>query len=255
MRGKEDAKIVTLRWYLDFIQDDLDAMSDLEFSKRVLEVQHYFQSIPMLTLIGDNPVVYVGWPDRGRLSQPVPLWPGLNYPWKENLKFVQKELKGFLTGLMKPFGPFSEILEGNVIVSIIPTSDGAMNLGFIFTDFTPGVSKEFFTPQKLAQMAKLSFSASIAGVPLNGVGKGVRICEECGRYFLHLSERERKFCSPRCTTKVTSRRRRTSDPDAYRAYQREIMKRKYRKKRAKERGVSPNLVRIQKRSRRKRNEE
>jgi hypothetical protein len=245
MKRKEDAKIDTLRWYLDFIRDDLDAMSDLEFSKRVLEAQHYFRSFPMLTLIGDNPVAYLDWLGRRRLNQPLPLWPGLDYPWKENLKFAQKELKGFLTGLMKPFGSLtSEILEGNVVVSLMHTSGGIMKLGFLFTDFISDLSDK-----------KLSFCASIDGVSLNAAGRGVRICEECGRYFLHLSERERMFCSPRCTTKATSRRRRTSDPEGYRAYQREIMRRRYRVKLGKKRGVPPNLVKIQKRSRRKSNEE
>jgi hypothetical protein len=49
-----------------------------------------------------------------------------------------------------------------------------------------------------------------------------------------------------------SKRRRDADPEKYRAVQREIMRRKYREVKTKQRGVPVGKVRIQRKSRPKR---
>ncbi|MBM4334049.1 MAG: hypothetical protein FJ117_23010 [Deltaproteobacteria bacterium] len=74
----------------------------------------------------------------------------------------------------------------------------------------------------------------------------VKECRECGNFFLHLSKKPKYYCNFRCTSKAASRKRREQNSEKYREDQREIMRRKYREIKAKERGVPVNKVRIQK---------
>jgi hypothetical protein len=73
--------------------------------------------------------------------------------------------------------------------------------------------------------------------------------EDCGKYFLHLSKKARYYCTPKCTSRDLSKKRREADPEAYRKKQREIMRKKYREKKAKELGMSPDKLKIQTRTR------
>lgn len=61
--------------------------------------------------------------------------------------------------------------------------------------------------------------------------KAIRQCKECGRYFVHLSKRERDYCCNKCASRAGARKRRREDPEGYKAKMRGYMKRKYREKR------------------------
>lgn len=70
---------------------------------------------------------------------------------------------------------------------------------------------------------------------LKGIGRStLQICpapkkdKECGKFFLNFSQREKRFCSPRCMWRFNTAERRKSNPKAYREYQKAVMKDKYR---------------------------
>ena len=59
------------------------------------------------------------------------------------------------------------------------------------------------------------FVKALDGVPVSALVR----CKECGGWFLHLSKRERVYCSNKCAAKKTSRERyrrlREHDPESY----------------------------------------
>lgn len=82
----------------------------------------------------------------------------------------------------------------------------------------------------------------IESLPLDPIKK----CEECGKHFIHISKKVKKYCSPKCSYKHLSRKRREElkkHPRKYKAFkksQREKMKRIYEQKKKVEFG--PNVV-------------
>lgn len=83
----------------------------------------------------------------------------------------------------------------------------------------------------------------------------IQKCPGCKKFFLNPSLRRKKFCSPRCMWRVNAEKRRQADPEGYRKNQRDLMRKKYIEKQAQERGVSVDKIKLQKRRRRKENEE
>ncbi len=80
----------------------------------------------------------------------------------------------------------------------------------------------------------------------------IQKCPGCQKFFLNLSLRKKKYCSSRCMWRISTEKRRQADPEGYRKRQRELMRKIYRKKLAKTRGVPEDKVKIQKRDRKKR---
>jgi len=106
-------------------------------------------------------------------------------------------------------------------------------------------SQEVSEPERSKILAKVGFSVSLDRIPL----EAIKVCKQCGRYFVHVSKKVRDFCTSKCTSRAMSKRRRDADPEGYRATQREIMRKKYQVLKAKQRGVPPGRVKIQKKSR------
>lgn len=56
----------------------------------------------------------------------------------------------------------------------------------------------------------------------------IQRCPGCEKYFLNITLRRKRFCSPKCMWRVNAEKRRKADPEAYRKYQKEVMADKYR---------------------------
>jgi hypothetical protein len=67
-------------------------------------------------------------------------------------------------------------------------------------------------------------------------GKKLARCEECRALFLQAGAKPKRYCSVKCGWKANARKRREADPEAYRAKQREIMRKRYEAKRKEELG-------------------
>jgi len=62
----------------------------------------------------------------------------------------------------------------------------------------------------LPQLAQISFTDAISGMPK----KAIKKCEhekKCGNYFLHLSEKPKYYCSPKCTSRALAQERRDAE--------------------------------------------
>ena len=155
------------------------------------------------------------------------------------MKLVQAELKSFLEGGMKEASTLIPV--GKKVISF-GRIDGRFQV--IYSIQEPSF-EDIEDVSKLVGMAKLSFMFALDKIPDEG---SIKTCPECGKLFLHLSKKPKYYYNFRCTSKAASRKRREEDPEKYRKAQREIMRRKYRERKAKERGVSVNKVRIQRKA-------
>jgi hypothetical protein len=227
-------------------------MSKLDFDKRVLEARYYFIG-PVLDAsisieeengevrshyeaphrfldLGENGIR----PQNHEMAIMEP-WPN-DYLWMGNLKFAQSALRNFLQKRIESPNKFVRVGEIGFLFGLM---DGRMRVWFDRSKYF-GVNLQ--NPSHLATVAKMSLSFAFDGIPRDAVKRFEN--KDCGKYFLHLSKKERYFCSPRCTSQAMARRRREKAPDRYRAKQRKIMRERYREQKAQELGIPVDKVKI-----------
>lgn len=237
MRKSELPQIQTLNWFLEFVSIDLDKMSQRDFAKLVIDAQYYFRPKWPLAAFG---IDSERWFPGDRISYYSDNLPD-NWPWRDNLKKIQVYLRNFLNS------NFID-LETRTAMSIAEIVEVALMFGI--TDDKGSVILKYSSRGKLTnleevkKMTEVCFAFALCGIPR----EAIKSCQECGKYFLHLSEKPKYYCNPKCTTRAVSRRRREKDPEGYRAYQRQIMRNKYREKKARELGKPVDKIRTQKRS-------
>jgi hypothetical protein len=196
-----------LRWWLEFIQIDIESLPDKERS--LLQVEFAFYYTPSLSSAN----IPAGW------------W----YP-VEDLKTIQGTIKEFLEQALRQRKP------EDGIITLPPLSrqlrvrdDGRFEITYPRHMFAPGKHKR---PVPNKEWLIADFSELLNGIPRDAIKQ----CEECKKLFLHLSGKQKKYCSSQCAYKFLSRKKREklrSQPRKYQAYlkrQRELMKRKYDEK-------------------------
>lgn len=248
MKKGDDPRIQAAKWFIEFLSEDLGKLSSLDFAKRAVEAQHYFMG-PLRNLhpvwgkgdeitLGSFPRLKPDDP-KGGVHLIVSPWPK-DYPWEKNLPSIQKELKNFFEETLA--SPRHDAVVDTIDLLFGLDGEGTlrMRINFPIEDYEKD-------PSAVVRAAKRSFVLALGDIP----AEAIRTCQECGKYFLHLSKKERSFCSPRCTSRAMAKRDRERDPDKYRAKQRKIMKIRYKEKKAQELGISVSKVSIRKRIPRK----
>ncbi len=237
MKKKEDPKFAAVEWFLGLISMDLSSISELDFSRLIVEAKHYFlKPMSSLPLPFHEDFSKPTWIGKKELTGNIKI-PGLSddYPWRETLEYIQVELKELIEARIRDPGRSITITKADVDFG---NFGGIFRINYGFLDLIIGKlsDKEF-----LAQRSKIVFCYALDGVPADSVKR----CLECGKLFLHLSRKERFYCSPQCTSRRLSRKRREEDREGYNAKQAEIMKKKYREKKAKMLGKAESKVKIQ----------
>lgn len=220
MKQNDPSQVKALKWHLNFLSDHLDALSYLEFSGRVLEAKHYFASSALFLPLNDplwkdiDPFDYILHVDLKGGEVPED---------KNTLKKIQADLRELLKRMQTDGAPIP--IENVRVVS------GVKDGRFFTKYYLPLDYRDIFTPRRMKQLARLSFANALHGVPL----EAIRTCrnETCGRYFLHLSQKDKYYCSPKCTSRDLAKKRREADPDLYRKKQRGIMRKKSKEKKRK----------------------
>ena len=240
MKRNDRPQVRALNWFMDFISEELGTMSDLEFSKLVMDVRHYVISYAFTT-----PLDFPKWEEMDPVYYKLHAeFEGIKSPegfdWKDALIDAQTELRESLE-LWK--AAEDEIIPVAGVQLEITLVKGRFRVGYAL----PKTYEDCFDKDTLTQLAKISLCHALQDISKDAIKK----CKDkdCERYFLHLSRKERYYCTPKCTSRDLSRKRREKNPEAYRKKQREIMRKKYREKKAKELGKSPDKVKIQKRAR------
>jgi hypothetical protein len=237
MKGRDD-RAEALAWYLDFVNEDLDSLSDLEFEKRVVEAKFFLLNpgrplFPREKTTPKQPPGELLFEVRGRGH--IEYWPS-DFDWEGVLKQIQSTLKDYLDSLVAQQAASGEIVK-HVDLKLSRSSGKWV--------VVPELDmSDLADPRKLKGLARTVFCFVLDGIPVDSI----KTCRECTRYFLHLSAKTKYYCSAKCTSRALSRKRREADPEGYRAKQREIMRRKYKRDQARKLGKSPDKVLIQKKS-------
>jgi hypothetical protein len=240
MKTKEVSGNALLKWFLDFLNLDLDRISVGALAKWAVEISG---------LLSGN--FHPGQPIMGRPS----VRPGIvgRIGWEVidriDLELCHKELADFFGFMMmRVESTLANMVGGKWVpeeqVDLIPIfskldipnlSADLMGTGVYWDekteDTTEGktkhlyrcsaetvadmeISLSFRTPTT-ADALKFFFCLALNGVPV----RAFRQCEECEKWFIHLTKRERQFCSNPCAARAGIRRRRAelkeNDPAEY----------------------------------------
>ena len=186
------------------------------------------------------------YPDAPQRWVQAPLIPGESFdrgprfPWVE-LPVIQNALKTFVEDILKIQG--GQKIQGESVIRL-PNYERQLAVHDTFQiEYHQGIRKtsDGRNAPNLEVLIN-EFANSIDGLPSDCIKK----CEECGNLFIHISKKIKIFCSPKCSFKHLSRKRREElkkHPRKYKAFlktQKEKMRRIYEEKKRTEAG--PNVV-------------
>ena len=200
----QDRPVVkALKWHMDFLSYDFKSMTDLNLEKRALEVKQYIIKYAYF-----SPFHFF------KHEEPDPIYDelhaeleGIESPegsqLREVLIKVQAELQGLLERIMNP--------ESGVIV-VEPVQHRIASTGTTFVTGHPPPEidpNDSFNIDVLPRLAKIIFTTALHGMPANSIN----MCEyeNCGNYFFHLSEKDKFYCSPKCTSRALAQERREAE--------------------------------------------
>lgn len=197
-KGEREEK---LRWWIDFIQMNLDGLSE----KERVHVEIDFIS-------------YAPWQRQGGYSL-------------DMLRAAQSIMREKLKEALGP-GAIRGIFLPPLRRQLTLSPDGKrFQIGTVqFVSVADKISLSKRTPER--DWLENELVRLLEGIPRDSI----KLCAECKRLFLHLSAKSKKYCSSRCAYRFLSRKKREElrkHPRKYKAYlkqQRELMKRKYDEK-------------------------
>jgi len=241
---KSDPNIETLRWMIDFLNDDLEGMTAREIKRRAKETRHFLcEQWPDFPFITTTIQTVKGKTERVKfrgMHTWYPTWPD-EYPWKEALQGLQAHMKMIMDRYVLFEGAYLDISALKPDGTPYPTQrkhgrgDGffPVQTSVIIYKGPLGISHAYTLPdmvnydhrvESLDKLAEMIFYVLLNGLPNDCIKK----CKECGRYFLQLSRKVKVFCSQQCASRFLARDYRAKHPEEYRTKQREIMKKRYR---------------------------
>jgi hypothetical protein len=230
-----------IEWYLDFIRADLKRMSDSDKIKLAFEVSKQILGRPS-EIIGVQPTAI-----RDDLLQEIS--PNFVKYIKE-LGSLQKGLKDFMgtiflnaqwamNSVPQEWTPAESVSFNQSINRFKAEIEVELEAGnFNYErkeEGEKGKTKKYYKGKKDAvknasvalriggekgnkeDILKFNFARLLEGVPL----KAFKRCSECEGFFIHLTERERFFCSNQCAARNGARKKRMTKkkeaPEAYKS--------------------------------------
>jgi len=238
----KEKKFKLLRWFIDFINldmENLDYGERLKWVAQTLTVIDYGRyDIPQRPFPA-NMMPPDRYKDRPPLEQRFQEWSR-----GEQINKYQRVLRKFLSNIFdkivsssaraenwesaRALGNFVDFCEQKKRVRIrLETplmKDLEFQLGNNGEDLSYRIDKDKFmdTPFLLSIIASndpdtliIWFCRALEGAPL----RVIKRCPECKKWFLHTSRREKRFCSNRCAARKTGRDKRhtlmKNDPEAW----------------------------------------
>ena len=196
-----------------FPKEELNQMWQFWWEEHAKQTASDPKALPPLT----KPLFYAENPERGTEAY----WAEIQNAHTA----VQNNLRCFSTEHPDPYSRI--VWPGEVMVGLVWGKDRNFNLQWL-----PIMGE-------LHDYVRINLYRLLDGLPCSSV----QMCPGCGRFFLNLSKRRKKFCSPRCMWRVHAEDRRQRDPEGYRASQREIMRKRYETKKKKKLGPNVKVAR------------
>jgi len=220
-------KIDVLKWFLDFINLEIGDLSHGERLMCITDALYIIES-------GLSDTIYIHIPEsiRETISKRTHEWEAegtlvechtfLKEFFENLMENIQKN-----TDLGKKWVPEQEITHLKALASFETDTRTAFRLSQDGPFESKVINKGKKGEQKLYRLKQdelYSFGFRIVVLDkrsdekqllyaffsaLSNVQVGsLRVCAECGNYFLHTSRKEKKFCNPRCAARKVSRDRR-----------------------------------------------
>ena len=217
MKREKNPAVESLKWFLDFLNANLDDAPEEEIHRRLFEVCYRFEWTPE----GAEPV-NVPAPEEVRQRYTV-------RQGRQTLKMIQAGLREFLDVATAQ----KTVVMGTYSLSLIRNSlTGKWQLGTRLPKASVKASskvKSVWLPAATATLA-LTLHDLPSGLPRDLI----QPCAECEKLFLRLSEKPKAYCTSRCTSVSLSRKRR-GEPESperkrYNRKMQKIMKQRYREK-------------------------
>jgi hypothetical protein len=201
MRKTQDLpQVKALRWYMDFLSYDFESMTDLDLKKRALEVKDYiikyayFTPFPFLKYEESDPIDDKLHTELERIESPE------GSQLRTVLIKVQAELQVLLEAIMNP-------ASGVIKVESVERRIASTGTTFVTGHPPPEIDhNDCFNIDVLPRLARISFTGALSGMPTNSIKK----CEyeKCENYFFQWSEKDKFYCSPKCTSRALAQERR-----------------------------------------------
>ncbi len=247
---------IRLKWFMDFIYADIREMDYPELCKLNMEIEAYIRDglydshrsvddiIFEVSTIeeGIEKESYFLNVSKRRLIEIEKMQTTIRSAFEEiteGIKTVQDDnyplppLQGLVTNPVK-IAKSSVSIKPKLFMPYIRKKDESKTNWF---------SKPFrleIESDNESNMLLLLFFKELAGVPINSLIK----CEECDKWFFHISNRERKFCTNKCAARSGNRTRRQrlkkEDPKRYKKELEENKKRAIKSYERKVRSKTPN---------------
>ena len=204
MRKTQDLpQVKALRWYMDFLSYDFESMTDLDLKKRALEVKDYiikyayFTPFPFLKYEESDPIDDKLHTELERIESPE------GSQLRTVLIKVQAELQGLLEAIMNP---------ASGVIKVEPVERRIASTGTTFVTGHPPPEidpNDCFNTDTLPRLARISFTGALSGMPANSIN----MCEyeKCENYFFRWSEKDKFYCSPKCTSRALAQERREAE--------------------------------------------
>jgi len=235
------SKKALLNWYINFINTDLDDLSDADKIKLALEIGVQVGSRPFDKFgskpgsIGDDLLDIVG-PDLLKRTEIHSLQKGLEYFYGTMMFHIQRALNypsgGWTPTKSTDFNPEANRFSAEIDVQLVvdgfkyerkeerndqgkieryykAKEDAAKNATIALHYGSRRNKKE--------EILKFNFARLLEGIPL----KAFCQCKEkkCGNYFINISKRKKDFCSNKCAARFgvreKRRRKKKENPEEY----------------------------------------
>ena len=223
---KYDHKQRHLNWFLRFMSTDVKQLTDREIHTLKADSEYYFR--PRLPVGVSEDFDFHGWNDGTAISWLPEKIEGVE--WVDVFNQIRTALINFLNYefIEGDEHSFSGLHHGQTIAEATPMF-GIMNGKGVFY-VAPRMKRNKLSVDDLILYAKMNL-ASLLTVSR----ESIKVCEwtDCGAYFLHLTQKRRNFCSPKCAARAAAKNQRLRDPEVYREKQRVLSKTYYKKKKKK----------------------
>lgn len=229
---KERKEIV--EWFVQFAMMELNKLRGKDKVKLEIKAEKYLfptdqelaEHSKTITLLEDS--------ELDRLLK--------KYPWEfirrnssgfwKNVITAQSVVRKVFTTLLTRYSPDKHVwLDGSIVPSWVDLDEVDLTWS-ASTCFEQTVSNDRFSLNifpvswNLDVYLKLKICRLFDSLPITTLA----MCLSCKKYFINPANRKKKFCSPRCMWRFNAKRWRESHKEERKAYQKILMKDRYREK-------------------------
>ncbi len=203
-----------LEWFVQFANMNLNELRPGDKAKLLVESEEYL--FPTKEEVRDVP----RWPDE--IKQRMGVLAEMTWAFKRRPQKDSEEYWSLILGLQnfvnRTLERLVKIHNPKIWAESVMVRSGGDPGKFTFSYMPLVPSQNRYLETKLNLL--------LNGLPRSSLQRCP--APKCQKFFVNVSRRKKRFCSPRCMWRFNAEKRRKDNPEAYRKYQKEVMADKYR---------------------------